>query len=165
VVADETDRSCRRTPDAWELVRDGIQTTVITDNTGGALMHQGRIDLVVVGADRHRGQRDTANKIGTYGSRFWRGSMTSRFTSRPPSTIDLDSRRSAHSERRTQRARGDPCRRHQLTPTARSSGIRRSTSRRTAFIAGIITEREFVERPTRSRSQASFPTRPYGAPH
>ena len=51
---------------AWELVRDGIDTTVITDNMAGALMRQGKVDLVVVGADRIAANGDTANKIGTY---------------------------------------------------------------------------------------------------
>jgi methylthioribose-1-phosphate isomerase len=51
---------------AWELVRDGVDTTVITDNMAGALMRQGQIDLVVVGADRIAANGDTANKIGTY---------------------------------------------------------------------------------------------------
>src|SRR5262249_40715767 len=52
---------------AWELVRDGITTTVITDNMTAALMRRGTIDLVVVGADRIAANGDTANKIGTYG--------------------------------------------------------------------------------------------------
>jgi methylthioribose-1-phosphate isomerase len=51
---------------AWELLRDGIETTVIADNMAGALMRQGEIDLVVVGADRIAANGDTANKVGTY---------------------------------------------------------------------------------------------------
>jgi methylthioribose-1-phosphate isomerase len=51
---------------AWELTRDGIATTVITDGMAGALMRAGDIDLVVVGADRIAANGDTANKIGTY---------------------------------------------------------------------------------------------------
>jgi len=51
---------------AWELVRDGINTTVITESMAGPLMRQGEIDLVVVGADRIAANGDTANKIGTY---------------------------------------------------------------------------------------------------
>src|SRR6266516_3389825 len=51
---------------AWELVRDGISTTVITDNMAGAIMRAGQMDLVVVGADRIAAHGDTANKIGTY---------------------------------------------------------------------------------------------------
>src|SRR5256886_2412503 len=68
VIADETRpflQGARLT--AWELVRDGIDTTIITDNMTGALMRQGRVDLVVVGADRIAANGDTANKIGTYG--------------------------------------------------------------------------------------------------
>jgi methylthioribose-1-phosphate isomerase len=52
---------------AWELVREGIQTTVIADNMAAALMRRGKVDLVVVGADRIAANGDTANKIGTYG--------------------------------------------------------------------------------------------------
>jgi methylthioribose-1-phosphate isomerase len=67
VLADETRpflQGARLT--AWELVKDGIDTTVITDNMAGAIMRQGDIDLVVVGADRIAANGDTANKIGTY---------------------------------------------------------------------------------------------------
>jgi len=51
---------------AWELMKDGIQTTVIADNMAGAMMRQGRISAVVVGADRIAANGDVANKIGTY---------------------------------------------------------------------------------------------------
>jgi methylthioribose-1-phosphate isomerase len=51
---------------AWELTRDGIDTTVITDNMSGAMMSGGQVDLVVVGADRIAANGDVANKIGTY---------------------------------------------------------------------------------------------------
>jgi methylthioribose-1-phosphate isomerase len=51
---------------AWELVREGISTTVITESMAGPLMRAGEIDLVVVGADRIAANGDTANKIGTY---------------------------------------------------------------------------------------------------
>jgi methylthioribose-1-phosphate isomerase len=67
VIADETRpflQGARLT--AWELMRDGIDTTVITDNMSGALMLGGQIDLVVVGADRIAANGDVANKIGTY---------------------------------------------------------------------------------------------------
>lgn len=67
VLADETRpflQGSRLT--AWELTRDGIDTTVITDSMSGALMRDGQIDLVVVGADRIAANGDTANKIGTY---------------------------------------------------------------------------------------------------
>jgi len=51
---------------AWELMKDGIQTTVIADNMAGAMMRQGKISAVVVGADRIAANGDVANKIGTY---------------------------------------------------------------------------------------------------
>jgi methylthioribose-1-phosphate isomerase len=67
VFADETRpflQGARLT--AWELIRDGISTTVITESMAGPLMRAGEIDLVVVGADRIAANGDTANKIGTY---------------------------------------------------------------------------------------------------
>jgi methylthioribose-1-phosphate isomerase len=67
VLADETRpflQGARLT--AWELVKDGIDTTVITDNMAGAMMRLGHVDLVVVGADRIAANGDVANKIGTY---------------------------------------------------------------------------------------------------
>jgi methylthioribose-1-phosphate isomerase len=51
---------------AWELVHDGIPTTLISDNMAGHMMKLGKIQAVVVGADRIAANGDTANKIGTY---------------------------------------------------------------------------------------------------
>jgi methylthioribose-1-phosphate isomerase len=91
VFADETRpflQGARLT--AWELVRDGIQTTVITDNMTGALMRQGKVDLVVVGADRIAANGDTANKIGTYGvAVLAREHQIPFYVAAPLSTIDL----------------------------------------------------------------------------
>jgi methylthioribose-1-phosphate isomerase len=67
VFADETRpflQGARLT--AWELVREGISTTVITESMAGPLMRAGEVDVVVVGADRIAANGDTANKIGTY---------------------------------------------------------------------------------------------------
>ena len=67
VFADETRpflQGARLT--AWELCRDGIETTVITDSMAGPLMREGKVDVVVVGADRIAANGDVANKIGTY---------------------------------------------------------------------------------------------------
>jgi len=50
----------------WELGKLGIPYTLIPDGAAATLMHQGRVDLVIVGADRIAGNGDTANKIGTY---------------------------------------------------------------------------------------------------
>jgi methylthioribose-1-phosphate isomerase len=91
VFADETRpflQGARLT--AWELVRDGIQTTVITDNMSGALMRQGRVDMVVVGADRIAANGDTANKIGTYTvAVLAREHNIPFYVAAPLSTIDL----------------------------------------------------------------------------
>jgi methylthioribose-1-phosphate isomerase len=67
VIADETRpflQGSRLT--AWELDRDDIPVTLITDNMAGHVMKQGKVDAVVVGADRIASNGDTANKIGTY---------------------------------------------------------------------------------------------------
>jgi methylthioribose-1-phosphate isomerase len=67
VFADETRpylQGARLT--AWELQRDGIDVTLITDNMAGHFFQQGKFDAVVVGADRIAANGDTANKIGTY---------------------------------------------------------------------------------------------------
>jgi methylthioribose-1-phosphate isomerase len=67
VIADETRpvlQGARLT--AWELMQEGIPVTLITDNTAGALMKGGEIDLVIVGTDRTARNGDVANKIGTY---------------------------------------------------------------------------------------------------
>jgi methylthioribose-1-phosphate isomerase len=92
VFADETRpflQGARLT--AWELVRDGIQTTVITDGMAGALMHQGRVNFVVVGADRIAANGDTANKIGTYTvAVLAREHHIPFYVAAPLSTIDLN---------------------------------------------------------------------------
>ncbi len=51
---------------AWELMKEKIPATLITDNMAGSLMQQGKIDKIIVGADRIALNGDTANKIGTY---------------------------------------------------------------------------------------------------
>ena len=67
VIADETRpvlQGARLT--SWELMQAGIPVTLITDNTAGALMKKGMIDLAIVGTDRTTRNGDVANKIGTY---------------------------------------------------------------------------------------------------
>src|ERR1700729_210820 len=51
---------------AWELMKDDIPTTVISDNMAGVMMQQGKIGAIVVGADRIAANGDVANKVGTY---------------------------------------------------------------------------------------------------
>ncbi len=92
VLADETRpflQGARLT--AWELQRDGIPVTVVTDNMAAHLMAQGEIDLVIVGADRIAANGDTANKIGTYGvAVLAREHAIPFYVAAPLSTVDLD---------------------------------------------------------------------------
>jgi methylthioribose-1-phosphate isomerase len=91
VFADETRpflQGARLT--AWELVKDGIDTTVITDNMAGAMMRLEGINLVVVGADRIAANGDVANKIGTYAvAVLAREHGIPFYVAAPFSTVDL----------------------------------------------------------------------------
>ena len=90
VYADETRpvlQGARLT--AWELLREGIPCTLITDNMAGFLMKKGEVDLVIVGADRIAANGDTANKIGTYGlAVLARAHGIPFYVAAPLSTID-----------------------------------------------------------------------------
>jgi methylthioribose-1-phosphate isomerase len=75
---------------AWELMKDGIPTTVISDNMAGAMMKQGKIGAVVVGADRIAANGDVANKIGTYTvAVVARENGIPFYVAAPISTVDL----------------------------------------------------------------------------
>jgi methylthioribose-1-phosphate isomerase len=91
VFADETRpflQGARLT--AWELVRDQIPTTVITESMAGPLMRDGKLDMVVVGADRIAANGDFANKIGTYTVAVMANEHKIPFyVAAPLSTIDL----------------------------------------------------------------------------
>lgn len=90
VFADETRpflQGARLT--TWELQRDDIPVTLITDNMAGYFMREGKIDLVIVGADRIAANGDTANKIGTYGlAVLAREHALPFYVAAPLSTID-----------------------------------------------------------------------------
>jgi methylthioribose-1-phosphate isomerase len=76
---------------AWELMKDGIPTTVISDNMAGAMMQQGKIGAIVVGADRIAANGDVANKIGTYTVAVLAKEHGIPFyVAAPISTVDLD---------------------------------------------------------------------------
>lgn len=91
VFADETRpflQGARLT--AWELQRDGISTTLITDNMAGHFLKSGRIGCVVVGADRIAANGDVANKIGTYGvAVLAKENNVPFYVAAPLSTLDL----------------------------------------------------------------------------
>ena len=92
VFADETRpflQGARLT--AWELMKDGIPTTVIPDNAAGSMMRAGAIGAVVVGADRIAANGDTANKIGTYQvAVLAKENNVPFYVAAPFSTIDLN---------------------------------------------------------------------------
>ena len=91
VFADETRpylQGARLT--AWELMREGIPTTLIADNMAGHLMSRAEIDAVIVGADRIAANGDVANKIGTYTlAVLARENGLPFYVAAPVSTIDL----------------------------------------------------------------------------
>jgi methylthioribose-1-phosphate isomerase len=74
----------------WELMQDGIQATLITDNMAGHFLKSGRIGCVVVGADRIAANGDVANKIGTYSvAVLAKENNIPFFVAAPISTLDL----------------------------------------------------------------------------
>ncbi len=81
---------------AWELMRDGIDVTLIGDSAAAWLMAQGKVQWVITGADRVAANGDTANKIGTYGLATLARAHGVRFMiAAPLSTVDIDTRSGA----------------------------------------------------------------------
>jgi methylthioribose-1-phosphate isomerase len=159
VFADETRpflQGARLT--AWELVRDGIETTVITDNMTGALMNQGKVDLVVVGADRIAANGDTANKIGTYGvAVLAREHNIPFYVAAPLSTIDLNTPDGAHipieerNRKEVTHVAGS-----QLAPDGALVWNPAFDVTPHRFIAGIITERGIFRAPYTESLRRAF---------
>jgi len=159
VFADETRpflQGARLT--AWELVRDGIQTTVITDNMAGALMRTQKLDLVVVGADRIAANGDTANKIGTYAvAVLAREHKIPFYVAAPLSTIDLGTPDGEHIPIEERNARevthvGGS----QLTPEGALVWNPAFDVTPHHLIAGIITERGIFRAPYAESLKRAF---------
>jgi len=75
---------------AWELLQEGIPATLITDNMAGLLMKQGKVNAVIVGADRIARNGDVANKIGTYSlAVIAHENNVPFYVAAPLSTVDL----------------------------------------------------------------------------
>ena len=91
VYADETrplGQGARLT--SWELAQAGVPVTLICDNMAASLMAAGKVDAVVVGADRITRNGDVANKIGTYGvAVLARHHGIPFYVAAPSSTVDL----------------------------------------------------------------------------
>ena len=163
VFADETRpflQGARLT--AWELVRDGINTTVITESMAGPLMRAGEIDLVVVGADRIAANGDTANKIGTYTVAVLAHEHKVPFyVAAPLSTIDLATPDGDHIpiEERDQREVIAP--RLVAADAGSARKIRNPAFDVTPhrYIAGIITERGIFTAPYSESLQKAFAER------
>ena len=147
VFADETRpwlQGARLT--AWELMKDGIPVTLISDNMAGFFMRKGEIDCVVVGADRIAANGDTANKIGTYSvAVLAKENRIPFYVAAPISTLDLSLKSGDEipiEERHAQEVthlRGLP-----IAPdgvTVRNPAFDVTPAR---YIAGIITEKGVV---------------------
>ena len=162
VFADETRpflQGARLT--AWDLARDGISTTVITESMAGPLMRAGEIDLVVVGADRIAANGDTANKIGTYTvAVLAREHKIPFYVAAPLSTIDLATPDGEHIpiEERDQREVSH-LGASRLTPVGakiRNPAFDVTPNR---YITGIITERGVFTAPFGESLQQAFTDR------
>ena len=165
VYADETRpflQGARLT--AWELVRDGIPTTVITDNMAGALMRQGRVNFVVVGADRIAANGDTANKIGTYSVAILaREHQIPFYVAAPLSTIDLNTPDGQHIPIEERQAKEvTHLRGTQLTPEGATVWNPAFDVTPNHLIAGIITERGIFRPPYIESLAAAFGREPLG---
>jgi methylthioribose-1-phosphate isomerase len=132
---------------AWELQQAGIDVTVICDSAAAAIMRQGEIHLVIVGADRIAANGDTANKIGTYGvAVLARAHQIPFYVAAPSSTFDLNisSGRQIPIEYRDRREVAEPFGRI-VVPAG--VGVRNPAFDVTPveLIAGIITEKGLIQ--------------------
>jgi methylthioribose-1-phosphate isomerase len=162
VFADETRpllQGARLT--AWELQQRGIDVTLICDNMAGQVMKEGRVQVVVVGADRIAANGDTANKIGTYGVAVlaWAHGIPF-YVAAPSSTFDLSL------------ASGDAIPIEQRDPREVTHGFGRQTApdgvpvynpafdvTPARYISGIITEKGLIQPVTEPAIRATLATR------
>ena len=143
---------------AWELMKDRIPCTLITDNMAGWLMAQGRIHLAITGADRIAANGDVANKIGTYSvALLCRAHRIPFYVAAPLSTIDLS----------TETGEKIPIEQRASTEVTILQGKRLAPEAAKVynpafdvtphrFISAIITERGIVQRPYRSSLKKIF---------
>jgi len=158
VIADETRpflQGARLT--AWELSKDNIPVTVITDNMAGHIMKQGKIDCVVVGADRIAANGDAANKIGTYMVAVLAKQHNIPFyVAAPLSTVDLQTTTGEDIPIEQRDAKEvTHLRDHQLTPNGVEVHNYAFDVTPNELIAAIITDRG-VARPPYSESLRSL---------
>lgn len=145
---------------AWELQQRGIETVVICDNMAAHVMKQGKVQLVIVGADRIAANGDTANKIGTYGLALLAQAHGIPFyVAAPMSTFDLSL------------ADGSGIPIEERMPAEIAEGFGRRTAPEgvrfynpafdvtpAAFIHGIITENGIIQPVTQATIQQLCPS-------
>jgi methylthioribose-1-phosphate isomerase len=133
----------------WELQQAGIDCTLICDNVAAVVMRQGRVNLVLVGADRIAANGDTANKIGTYGlAVLARHHGIPFYVAAPSSTFDLRIRSGSDipiEERAAQEVTHGFGR--QTAPAGAKVYCPAFDVTPAEFISGIITERGLIEKP------------------
>jgi methylthioribose-1-phosphate isomerase len=159
VLADETRpflQGARLT--AWELMEDKIPVKIITDNMAGFFMAQGKVDLVVVGADRIAANGDAANKIGTYSvSILAKEHKIPFYVAAPLSTIDMKTPTGADIpiEQRPDREITH-IRDRRITPVNAEVLHPAFDVTPNKFITGIITEKGVANRPYKRNFQTFF---------
>jgi methylthioribose-1-phosphate isomerase len=138
---------------AWELQQDNIPVTLITDSMAGYLMSKGKVQLIVVGADRVAANGDIANKIGTYSlAVLAKENKVPFYVAAPLSTVDLsvatgqDIPIEERDPREVTHSLG-----HAIAPPGVNAWNPAFDVTPNRFIAGIITEKGVS--PTGSRSE------------
>jgi methylthioribose-1-phosphate isomerase len=143
---------------AWELMQAGIDVTLITDSMAGQVMKEGRIQRIIVGADRIAANGDAANKIGTYSvSVLAKEHSIPFYVAAPSNTFDLD----------LPDGSAIPIEERDAEEITESFGKRTAPDgvkvyapafdvTPAAHIAAIITERGVIENPTTERIRAHF---------
>ncbi len=143
---------------AWEMVQENIPVTLVTDNMAGHLMQQGRVDVIVVGADRIALNGDTANKIGTYTLAVLAERHRIPFyIAAPLSTIDIaiaDGSAIIIEERDPSEVTG--FRGVRCAPEGVSVFNPAFDVTPAALISGLITEKGVIERPDASKIRSLF---------
>jgi methylthioribose-1-phosphate isomerase len=170
VWADETrPRNQGASLTAWELGQHGVPHTVIADNTGGHLMQQGLVDLVIVGADRVAASGDVANKIGTYlkalaardnNVPFYVAlpSPTIDFTLRDGAQIPIEQRAAEEVATMTGRTRDGRIETVRVVPEGSAVANYGFDVTPARLVSGLITERGVLEA-SREALAAAFPER------
>lgn len=137
----------------WELMKAGIDVTLICDNMAAQVMKEGKVDCVIVGADRIAANGDTANKIGTYGlSLLARAHKIPFYVAAPASTFDL----TLHSGDEIPIEHRDPeeitiCFGSRIAPKGVKAYNPAFDVTPARYITGIITERGVIMRPTAAK--------------